>query len=324
MTIGLVFVNYFSADLIAERVDAYRDADVWAVVVDNSGDYSGPGIVVGDGTNIGFGSACNLGVESFGHSIKTAILHNPDVSTSVDILAEVANRVSQAGVGLVAPAMDTPDGVVTDGYSYPRLSAEIVVSRSNWSEQRSTGSGAGRSASTARRVGRAAAGALNRTPRFGSAAMLAVDVAAFRRIGGFDDRFILYGEDLDLWHRMKASGAETVFANDVSVFHQRGGGSPASRQTRELLRFAGIQLFAQLHGIGSWKQFRSIHRRALRAVGPGNKIAELLEKTWSAGSDPTSTSRAIRAQFLNGVMADPGSNNGQVPSSSNQGIEVQP
>ena len=83
MTIGIVFVNYFSADLIAERVGAYRDADVMSIVVDNSGDYRGPGIVVGDGTNIGFGSACNLGVDTLDQSIKTVILHNPDVCPSI-------------------------------------------------------------------------------------------------------------------------------------------------------------------------------------------------------------------------------------------------
>jgi GT2 family glycosyltransferase len=309
VTIGIVFVNYFSTDLIAETVDDYSGADVMSVVVDNSGDYRGPGTVVGDGTNIGFGSACNLGVAELDPSIRTVVLHNPDVYTSVDVVQEAAHRVHRDGIGIVAPALETPDGLVLDGYNYPRLTAEILATRRN---TRSPGDVDHQTAQpgSSRRALRAATRAVERSARFGSAALLAVDVAAFHDIGGFDDRFILYGEDLDLWHRMKLSGRQVVFANDLSAFHERGRGSPASRQTRELLRFAGIQLFAQLHYGSRWRLFRAIHQRGLSSVDPANEIGALLRHEWSSDHDPTATSRALRASFNEGVMAAPGSDDG--------------
>lgn len=317
MTVGIVFVNYFSADQIAERVRAYEGADVLSVVVDNSGDYRGPGLVVGDGQNIGFGSACNLGVRALDRSIGEVILHNPDVYPTAQLLEEAASRVVDRSAGIVAPSLLTPEGTLANGYSYPRLTAEAVTSRSIAAVEPDGQSIVASSSPTPRsavRGIRAVVRSASRGPRFGSGALLAVNVAAFHNIGGFDERFILYGEDLDFWHRMTLSGASTVFANDLSAFHERGGGSPASRQTRDLLRFAGIQLFVQLHQPKRWKLYRAIHQRALRAVPSDNPIGALLRAEWRAGHDPERTSRTLRTHFIDGVMAQPGANAGIEPT----------
>ena len=110
----------------------------------------------------------------------------------------------------------------------------------------------------------------------------------------------------------------TVFADDLSAFHERGGGSPASRQTRELLRFAGIELFAQLHHGTRWRLFRAVHRRALRHADADNAIAELLRREWSAGHDQLTTSSVLRQRFLDGVMSGSETSRAGTPSSSTQ------
>lgn len=322
MTVGIVFVNYFSADQIAERVRAYEHADVLSVVVDNSGDYSGPGLLVGDGRNIGFGSACNLGVRALDRSIGEVILHNPDVYPTAKLLQEAASRVIDRETGVVAPSLITPEGILPNGYSYPRLTAETVTSRSIAGIEPVRAASAPSSSSVLTGGGlniRSVLRSVSRGPRFGSGALLAVNVAAFHSIGGFDERFILYGEDLDFWHRMKLSGASTVFANDLSASHERGGGSPASRETRELLRFAGIQLFVQLHQGDRWKLYRAIHQRAVRGVSSANPIGSILRAEWQADHDPERTIRTLRAHFFDGVMAQPGANAGIEPTASQPG-----
>jgi len=50
----------------------------------------------------------------------------------------------------------------------------------------------------------------------------------FRRLGGFDDDFFLYGEDVDLCLRAKDIGARVVLAGEVVATHPVGTGSTAA------------------------------------------------------------------------------------------------
>ena len=49
----------------------------------------------------------------------------------------------------------------------------------------------------------------------------------FERVGGFDPRYRLHAEDLDLCRRVRQAGAIVAVANDVRVLHLRGVSSRA-------------------------------------------------------------------------------------------------
>jgi N-acetylglucosaminyl-diphospho-decaprenol L-rhamnosyltransferase len=77
------------------------------------------------------------------------------------------------------------------------------------------------------------------------AAML-VPVAEFRAVGGFDERFFMNAEEVDLQRRLRLRGVPSIFAGTVSALHEGGGSSdPALR--REWL-VSGRLIYAQKWG----------------------------------------------------------------------------
>ncbi len=65
---------------------------------------------------------------------------------------------------------------------------------------------------------------------------------ALSRVGGFDEQYFLYGEDLDLCRRLRRAGWELVALPDEWAIHGQGG-SAASTFQRELTWWAGTLRF---------------------------------------------------------------------------------
>src|SRR3989344_1990823 len=55
-------------------------------------------------------------------------------------------------------------------------------------------------------------------------------------IGGFDERFFMYGEDLDFCKRVLDKGWKTVYVSDARIIHF-GGQSSGKRRTKSLVNF---------------------------------------------------------------------------------------
>jgi UDP-N-acetylglucosamine transferase subunit ALG13 len=60
-----------------------------------------------------------------------------------------------------------------------------------------------------------------------SGSLLLVDRTAWERLGGFDERFWLYGEDADLCRRAQALGYAPVITPDATITHALGASSPS-------------------------------------------------------------------------------------------------
>lgn len=58
-----------------------------------------------------------------------------------------------------------------------------------------------------------------------SGALMFVPRPAWERVGGFDPRYRLHCEDLDLCRRMREAGFRVLVAEDVSVVHRKGSSS---------------------------------------------------------------------------------------------------
>jgi N-acetylglucosaminyl-diphospho-decaprenol L-rhamnosyltransferase len=56
-------------------------------------------------------------------------------------------------------------------------------------------------------------------------AALLVPVSEYRAVGGFDERFFMNAEEVDLQRRLRARGVLSVFAGDVEAVHDGGGSS---------------------------------------------------------------------------------------------------
>jgi len=73
--------------------------------------------------------------------------------------------------------------------------------------------------------------------------------SAFLAVGGFDPRYFLYGEDLDLCARLRASGWTLVTLPSSMAVH-RSGASSRSPWDRELVWWQGTLQFARDHWHG--------------------------------------------------------------------------
>jgi hypothetical protein len=56
-------------------------------------------------------------------------------------------------------------------------------------------------------------------------AVMAIRREAFEAVGGFDENFFFYGEDVDFCMRLRKAGWKVVFHPEVRVIHVRGGSS---------------------------------------------------------------------------------------------------
>jgi N-acetylglucosaminyl-diphospho-decaprenol L-rhamnosyltransferase len=67
----------------------------------------------------------------------------------------------------------------------------------------------------------------------GTAACLMVRAVAFRTVGGFDESFFMYGEDLDLCRRLREAGFGGRYVPAAAALHLKGEAS--RRQSRRML-----------------------------------------------------------------------------------------
>lgn len=60
--------------------------------------------------------------------------------------------------------------------------------------------------------------------------------SVYEKIGGFDEAFFMYGEDLDFCKRVFDQGWKTMYVSDAKIIHF-GGGSSKKRRTQSLINF---------------------------------------------------------------------------------------
>jgi GT2 family glycosyltransferase len=251
----VVIVTYHSRDHLPsclEALDAAAAGEaIETVVVDNA---SGDGVVayvresrpevriVLNDANLGFAAAVNQGARmARGDAL---LLLNPDVVLEPRSLGRLRRALEDPRVGIVGPQLFFPDGSpqrsVWDAPSLRALAFEAFLLYNlfpRWSP-------------ISPRVPEAAedVGAL-------SGACLLVRRACFDTLGGLDERFFLYFEDVDLGLRARAAGWRVRLLPDARAVHHLGASAFRNRRAfwrhheqsrRALLRkhLRGPRLFA--------------------------------------------------------------------------------
>ena len=175
------------------------------------------------GANLGYGTAVNRAVAQLDDD-DWMIVANPDVQWgpgSIDALLAAAVRWPRAGA--LGPLVRDPDGSVYPSArhlpSLIRGSMHAVLGpfwkRNPWT----TAYRQERFEPTERPVG------------WLSGSCLLVRRSAFSQIGGFDERYFMYMEDVDLGDRLGKAGWLSVYVPSAEVLHHKGhstGHDPAS------------------------------------------------------------------------------------------------
>jgi N-acetylglucosaminyl-diphospho-decaprenol L-rhamnosyltransferase len=170
------------------------------------------------GANLGYGTAINRAVaEIFEHSEypEFFVVANPDVQwgpRSIDVLLEAAGRWPRAGS--LGPLIRDPDGSVSPSArhlpSLIRGGMHAVVGpiwkKNPWTaEYRQE-----RREPSERSVG------------WLSGSCLLLRRAAFDEVDGFDERYFMYMEDVDLGDRLGRAGWQNIYVPLAEILHDKG------------------------------------------------------------------------------------------------------
>jgi GT2 family glycosyltransferase len=241
-----VVVNYGSSALLATNLAAVSAAapalDV--VVVDNFTTAeelaavrelcAGQGwTLVPSPTNLGFGAGVNLGARTaLAAGAEQLLLLNPDARLDGDALARLQQVVADDPLVRAAPVVGAADGRVwSDG-------TDLYLDRGGMRATRK------RPTDPEPRV-----------EMWLSGACLLLARGLWEAVGGFDDRYFLYWEDVDLSRRVREAGGRLVVVREAEAVHDEGGtqgegGQRAKSATyyryniRNRLLFAGQHLDA--------------------------------------------------------------------------------
>ncbi|MBU8809969.1 glycosyltransferase family 2 protein [Mycolicibacterium goodii] len=169
------------------------------------------------GANLGYGSAVNRAVAHLtgGEGTDFLVVANPDVQwgpNSIDLLLEASDRWPHAGA--FGPLIRDPDGAV-----YPSARHQPSLVRGGlhavvgpfWKNNPWTAAyRQEREEPTERPVG------------WLSGSCLLLRRSAFDEIGGFDERYFMYMEDVDLGDRLDRAGWQNIYVPSAEVLHYKG------------------------------------------------------------------------------------------------------
>jgi N-acetylglucosaminyl-diphospho-decaprenol L-rhamnosyltransferase len=224
-SVAVVTVSFNSGAVLApfvESVPAASSTPVPVIVADNKADSPGDVREFSEARglqyvpvpgNPGYGAAVNAAVATLPDSVEWVLVSNPDVvlgAGAIDSLLSVAR--SDDTIGSVGPQIRTAEGTV-----YP--SARAVPSlRTGVGHALFVNLWAANPWTRAYRRDTEAT-ELARDTGWLSGACVLVRRSAFAELGGFDEGFFMYFEDVDLGYRLGKAGYRNVYEPGAVVIH---------------------------------------------------------------------------------------------------------
>ena len=206
-----------------------------------------PGVrLYSTGANLGYGSAVNRAIAQLGDADEWIVVANPDVQWgpgSIDALLDAAARWPRAGT--LGPLIHDPDGSV---YPSARQLPSLVrggmhaVLGPLWKKNPwSAAYRQERLEPSERAVG------------WLSGSCLLVRRAAFEQIGGFDERYFMYMEDVDLGDRLGRAGWLNVYVPTAEVLHHKGHATARESSRNLAVHHKSTYIYLADRHSGPWR-----------------------------------------------------------------------
>lgn len=270
--LSVVIVSYNVRDLLAACLSSvYASHGPLAIevcVVDNASCDGSVALVrsrfpevavIANTANRGYAHANNLAlVRACGRHI---LLLNPDTVLPPGALRTLVSRLDEdPTLGAIGPKLVRPDGSLDLACRRSFPTPEIALYRML---------GLSRRFPRSRRFGRYNLTYLDPDqPTDVDAvvgACMAIRGSALRQVGLLDERFFMYGEDLDLAYRLKQHGWRVRYDPSVVVLHHKGASSRQASLRARRAFFAAMLLFHRKH---YWRQCSPLVN-ALVVIGIG-------------------------------------------------------
>lgn len=249
-SVSAVIVNYNAGEHILRCVRTLRADGISEIVVADNASSDGSVealvaadpdvVVVATGANLGFGTAANRGVA---HTTgEYLLILNPDTLVEPGTAkALVAALEANRDVAIVGPRVETVDG---ETYPSARCFPDLAVAAGH----AFLGFVAPRNRFTRRYrmldADRTAPGEVD----WVSGTCMMVLRKAFLAVGGFDERYFMYVEDVDLCWRVRQAGWRVAYEPQGRVVHTIGASSELApyrmimAHHRSLMRFAATTM----------------------------------------------------------------------------------
>jgi len=214
---------------------ASADVPVEAIVVDNDSNDGSPAAVTDEfpqatvlvqSRNLGYGRAANVGLERC--QGRFVLLLSPDVTVDPQCVGRLADLLlTRRDAGAAGPRLDYPDGrhdpdsrrafPIPSTLFYQTVGLSKLFPRSA-------------------RFGRHNMGHVPDSDVHeidaGTAACLMLRTSALDRVGFFDPRYFMFGEDLDLCYRLRLGGWKIFYVPNATATHNAK--SPSREKQRQL------------------------------------------------------------------------------------------
>jgi GT2 family glycosyltransferase len=286
--VSALIVSHNEKELLLQCLRAFyvtSDVPLEAVVVDNaSTDGSAAAVasefpkatVLVEKKNLGYGRAANIGLERC--QGRFALLLNPDVRVDSLAVGRLADHLlTRPDAGAVGPRLLMPDGKrdldsrrafpVPSTLFYRTVGLTKLFPRS-------------------KRFGRHNMGHLDESDVHemdaGTKDCLMLRMAAVDRVGFFDPRYFMFGEDVDLCYRLKLGGWKVFYLPTATATHQKRAATTKAQREATYERHRAM-----------WTYHFKHHAGGVSAFGNGLVWAQIWGR-WVAASVRDSVTKSSR------------------------------
>lgn len=242
--LSIIILSYNTKDLLKLCLESIQKAlpkslKVQAIVVDNASTDGSPQMVESgfpwveltkSKKNLGYSGGNNLGLKKADG--KYILFLNSDVEIKKNALSEIVRFMeSNKKIGVVTPKVKLFNGEMDPdchrGFPSPWASITYFVGLENLFPR-------------SRLFGQYHMGHLNLNKAHeidaGFGTFMVVRKKVLDEVGKWDEKYFFYGEDLDLFYRIKSSGWKVMFFPKVLALHHKGASSGLRKESRKVTK----------------------------------------------------------------------------------------
>ena len=254
MDLSIIIVNYnvkeFLQNLLNSIDKASSNISKEIIVIDNASDDGSVEVIkekfpsiklIENKINVGFGRANNQGLEIA--KGKFILFINPDCIVSEDTFDKMVSFFdSHPECGLAGCKILNSDGTLQlacrRSFPGPWTSFTKVTGLSNLF-------------SKSRIFARYNLTFLDENKTYEvdavSGSFMMVRKEVYEKVGGFDEQFFMYGEDLDLCYRIQKSGFKVFYVHTTQIIHYKGESTKRSNLDETKLFYDAMHIFVKKH-----------------------------------------------------------------------------
>ncbi|MGB5847138.1 MAG: glycosyltransferase [Ignavibacteriaceae bacterium] len=259
MDLSIIIVNYNVKEFLQNLLHSIEKASLnishEIIIVDNASDDGSVELIrekfpsvklIANTENLGFGKANNQALEIADG--KYLLLINPDTIVSEDTLDKMIRFFEDnSEAGLAGCKILNPDGTLQlacrRSFPGPWTSFCKVTGLSNLFPK-------------SKLFARYNLTYLDEDQTYEvdaiSGSFMMMRKETYDKVGGFDEEFFMYGEDLDLCYRIQQTGFKVFYVHTTQIIHYKGESTKRSRLDETKVFYDAMHLFVKKHFSGSF------------------------------------------------------------------------